>query len=126
MFFVVFSFIILEFSCLQADTLEFYEIEHQALVDFYHSTHGPNWIRQDNWLSDNVPYCKWHGVICDEENRVIEIQLYDNGLEGPLPESIGNLEKLKTLYLSFNNIKRSDSLHPRCFQPPSRKRVVKG
>lgn len=43
-------------------------------------------------------------MICNPEGRVIEIQLYDNGLDGPVPESIGNLQELKTLYLSFNKI----------------------
>lgn len=82
----------------------FYEQEHQALVDFYHSTQGSDWVRQDNWLSETIPHCEWHGVICNSEGSVIEIQLYDNGLDGPLPESIGNLQNLKTLYLSFNRI----------------------
>ena len=71
------------------------DMERQALIDFYHSTEGPSWIRQDNWLSETLPHCEWHGVICDENQQVIEIQLFDNGLSGYLPESLGNLKKLK-------------------------------
>lgn len=94
----------LSFSILSSIEPELYEKEHQALIDFYHSTQGANWTRQDNWLSKTVPHTKWHGVLSDSDGHVIEIQLYDNGLEGPLPESIGDLHALKTLYLSFNKI----------------------
>lgn len=97
----LFAVLLLSLSSISASV---YHDEHQALIDFYHSTKGPDWIRQDNWLSENHPHCEWHGVICNEDGHVIELQLYDNGLEGPLPESLCQLKQLKTLYLSFNKI----------------------
>ncbi|CAF1004833.1 unnamed protein product [Rotaria magnacalcarata] len=81
--------------------------ERDVLIDFYHSTSGSDWISQDNWLSSTVPYCQWHGVLCDDLNHVIEIQLYDNELNGPLPATLCHLTHLKTLYLSFNSISGS-------------------
>lgn len=83
---------------------ENYPLERLELENFYKETHGSNWIRQDNWLSDSIPYCEWHGVICDKNGHVTELQLYDNGLEGSLPDTLCNLTELKTLYLSFNHI----------------------
>jgi Leucine-rich repeat (LRR) protein len=85
--------------------------EKQVLEEFYHSLNGEDWIRRDNWLSA-VSICDWHGIKCDENGHPIEIQLYDNGLEGPLPESICKLSELRTLYLSFNKINgRLPSFH---------------
>ena len=81
--------------------------EREVLVDFYHSTSGPDWIRQDNWLSADIPYCQWHGVLCNDHGQVEEIQLYDNELNGPLPQTLCDLAELKTLYLSFNGISGS-------------------
>jgi hypothetical protein len=78
--------------------------DREVLVDFYHSTSGPDWIRQDNWLSSDVHYCQWHGVLCNNQSQVEEIQLYDNELTGPLPDTLCDLTELKTLYLSFNSI----------------------
>jgi hypothetical protein len=78
--------------------------ERPVLVDLYRSTHGPNWVKQDRWLSDAVDHCRWHGVECDPSGYVTQLTLYDNDLDGPLPESICRLEHLHTLYFSFNRI----------------------
>ena len=88
---------------LKLVTLQAFE-ERDILVNFYHSTSGPDWIRQDNWLSSDIHYCQWHGVLCNNASQVEEIQLYDNELSGPLPEALCDLKQLKTLYLSFNSI----------------------
>jgi hypothetical protein len=78
--------------------------ERQVLVDFYASTHGKNWVKQDNWLSESVDPCQWHGVECDAAGYVAQLTLYDNDLDGPLPDSLCRLEHLHTLYFSFNRI----------------------
>lgn len=78
--------------------------ERQVLVDFYQSTRGANWVKQDNWLSESVDPCQWHGVECDDAGYVAQLTLYDNDLDGPLPESLCRLERLHTLYFSFNRI----------------------
>src|SRR5262249_46944973 len=78
--------------------------ERQVLVDFYQSTRGANWVKQDNWLSQTADHCQWHGVECDASGHVTQLTLYDNDLDGPLPESLCRLERLQTLYFSFNRI----------------------
>jgi len=75
-----------------------------ALVDLYNSTDGPNWKTSKRWLSnERVEY--WAGIQVTEDGKnVEEIALYGNYLKGTIPESIGNLSKLETLYLGGNNL----------------------
>ena len=74
--------------------------EKNALIDLYESTNGANW--KNTWdLSSKVS--NWNGVVI-ENNHVVSITLFNNNLEGTLPNSIGNLENLKLLNLAFNNI----------------------
>ena len=72
-----------------------------ALVDLYNSTNGPGWKIKNNWLTNN-PLNSWYGVKVLND-RVIEMNLYNNNLTGKIPESIGNLDGLKNLYLNSNN-----------------------
>ncbi|MFK7981874.1 MAG: hypothetical protein AB8G86_17970, partial [Saprospiraceae bacterium] len=69
-----------------------------ALMAFYHATDGPNWGYDGGWGS----HCKlstWHGVITNEEGRVISLDLHNNNLSGTLPTELGNLSELQTLRL---------------------------
>ncbi|MCK5075130.1 MAG: hypothetical protein KAR38_02090, partial [Calditrichia bacterium] len=72
-----------------------------ALVDFYTSTNGGSWTDNSDWLSS--PVSEWNGITV-ENNRVTKIELYNNGLSGELPGSIGNLTKLRVLNLYNNEI----------------------
>jgi len=67
-----------------------------ALVDLYNSTDGANWTNNDNWLQ--APIATWYGITVTG-TRVTDIDLRANSLKGPIPASLGNLEKLKNLYL---------------------------
>jgi len=81
-----------------------HNIEREALTEFYYSTQGPNWIKDDHWGTD-APVSQWHGVTVDKDNHVTELTLYDNNLSGPIPPSFfTGLTKIKTLYFSFNRI----------------------
>lgn len=55
--------------------------EKQILSDFYENTNGTNWLVQTNWLSDES-VCDWYGVVCDNNERVTEITLDTNMIEG--------------------------------------------
>ncbi len=72
-----------------------------ALVAFYNATGGPNWTNHDNWLAG--PLNSWYGVTI-ELGRVKGLDLFSNNLTGNLPQDIGNLTKLNTLYLGNNSI----------------------
>lgn len=75
-----------------------------ALVDLYNSTDGDNWIRNDNWLTENVD--TWQGVIVSG-GRVTGLHLNKNNLTGTLPPSIGDLSQLAVLDLWTNNLNGS-------------------
>ena len=77
--------------------------ERAALVALYESTDGRYWWFNQNWLSDSVHHCKWYGVTCDSEERVVlEIDLHQNGLRGAIPPEFGNLVNLEYLYLGYH------------------------
>lgn len=73
-------------------TAQVLEQDSLALVAFYNSTGGPNWDNNSNWLSG--PVSTWYGITV-EGDRVIEISLYQNNLNGTIPDDIGNFTKLK-------------------------------
>ncbi|XP_068667138.1 phytosulfokine receptor 2 [Aristolochia californica] len=59
-----------------------------------------------NWSDDSV-CCDWLGVSCDDvnasvPNRVVKLVLAGQGLNGPISSSLGRLDQLKYLDLSFN------------------------
>ena len=81
--------------------------ERDMLIVFYKSTNGDEWIRKDNWCS-NEPISKWYGVETyyhqeSKKNRVSSIALPNNNLTGA-----AYLADLKGLYnlniLSGNKI----------------------
>jgi len=75
------------------------ETDREALVALYHATDGPNWLRNDNWLTD-APLDEWDGVTTNDDGRVIGLDLGANELSGPIPPELGNLDKLAVLDLA--------------------------
>lgn len=76
-----------EYNC-QANTQTSAE-QCETLVNFYHSTGGPDWTNKDtnNWLkTDNA--CDWKGVTC-WGSRVVLLQVFNNNLKGQLPDLSG-------------------------------------
>ena len=90
------------------------EADRAALVAFYEATDGPNWVNNDNWLTD-APLGDWYGVETDAAGRVIVLALVGewnstqrrtvpHGVSGPIPPELGDLSKLQRLDLSRNDI----------------------
>ncbi|MFC1543114.1 leucine-rich repeat domain-containing protein [Candidatus Neomarinimicrobiota bacterium] len=73
------------------------EQDSLALVALYDSTDGANWTDNTNWLT-SATLADWHGVTVTD-GRVTGLNLYDNGLTGVLPVSLGNLTNLTGLSL---------------------------
>jgi len=71
------------------------------LVELFENTDGQNWVDNTNWTSGNVS--GWTGVTLTD-NRVSAIRLIENGLDGPLPESLASLSNLDTIDLSNNEL----------------------
>ncbi|MCY4399689.1 MAG: Ig-like domain-containing protein [Gemmatimonadetes bacterium] len=71
--------------------------DRAPLVALYHATNGPEWARNDNWLTDK-PLAQWHGVNTDASGRVNWLRLHGQrdsdgnwvryGLKGTLPPEL--------------------------------------
>ena len=48
--------------------------EREVLEALYKATDGPNWGRNDNWLTDS-PLGDWFGVDTDADGRVVDLEL---------------------------------------------------
>ena len=87
--------------------------DRAALVALYHATDGPNWVNNDNWLTD-APLREWYGVETDAFGRVLGIDLSGrepqngenepHGLTGTIPPELGKLANLTHLNLSINTL----------------------
>ena len=87
--------------------------DRAALVALYRATDGPNWVNNENWLTE-VPLGDWHGVETDQSGRVVGLVMsqYDsdarewrgNNLSGPIPPELGGLRGLKRLNLKANDL----------------------
>ena len=88
--------------------------DRAALVALYNATDGPNWVHNENWLSDR-PLREWYGVHTDASGRVVRLDLrgrWDNdnreyvphGISGPIPPELGSLTNLEHLYLYQNEL----------------------
>ena len=89
--------------CAQAAGGASVTADRAALVALYNATDGPNWVNNTNWLSDE-PLREWHGVQIGQAGRVANVLLYENNLNGELPQELGNLSALYTLHLSRNRL----------------------
>ena len=77
--------------------------DREVLEVFYDSTGGASWTNRTNWKT-SAPLGEWHGVTTDPAGRVTELELYENGLTGPVPPALGNLASLWSLYLDGNDL----------------------
>ena len=86
--------------------------DRAVLVALYNTTGGPNWVNNDNWLTDE-PLGKWYGVNTDDTGRVVELDLsgdsdtgrkVPHGLSGSIPPELRWLTSLETLNLGFNEL----------------------
>ena len=79
------------------------ESDSLALVALYDSTDGANWT---NTWDLNEPVNSWYGVTVNA-NRIQQLNLNNNNLNGVLPFKIGNLSALERLNMRGNKLQGS-------------------
>lgn len=88
--------------------------ERNALIDLYNSTGGDLWTDNSGWKEPPLETDgfaaygtegSWFGVHLDSlETSVIELEYYDNNLQGTIPGTISDLTNLEKLRLYKNNL----------------------
>jgi len=67
-------------------------LQYYILYCIYYSANGANWKSNTGWEESTLGPCSgWFGISCDEENNIVGINLYDNGLNGLLPPEVSLL-----------------------------------
>ena len=110
---------------LQDPHLEAYSLERQQqrfnMVSWYYHLNGPNWTRNDHWLSYSVGECEWYNQnstleiggwhpgmpaepICDENGSLQTYNLSNNNLQTYYPNFNMRLSRVKILDVSHNAI----------------------
>ena len=85
--------------------VEVFEVssDRDVLRLLYRMTGGDGWRDNTNWLTD-APLSEWAGVTTYTNGRVRYLQLRENGLDGPIPRSLGRLDQLFILGLAGNSL----------------------
>lgn len=66
---------------------------------------GISWTLEEHqkWLT-SWHECTWFGIVCNDNKEVTGIELWNLGLEGPIPKEIMSLTNLERLSMPENNI----------------------
>lgn len=86
--------------------------ECKALLDLYKESKGATWKKSKGWTpafnnkkADFIrDICKWTGISCDTNNKLIEINLQNNNLQGSISDNFKALSSLRELNLSQNEL----------------------
>ena len=77
--------------------------DRETLIAIYNATDGPNWTRQDNWLSE-APINTWQGITTNDMDRVTKVHLGGVGMAGSIPAEFGQLAHLDSLKIEANDL----------------------
>ncbi|CAN0014690.1 unnamed protein product [Pylaiella littoralis] len=77
--------------------------DRDALLALYNATDGANWGQNANWNTD-ADISRWHGIVVNDQGRVVQLNLFGNNLRGAIPKELGALGKLQRLVLVVNKL----------------------
>ena len=81
--------------------------ERDALIALYNSTNGSGWNDNTNWGVGDPCNDGWYGVTCNSDGHIVTLNLASNNLRGNLPDAIGDLSALQTVWAWSNEINGS-------------------
>jgi hypothetical protein len=85
------------------DQEEWLAVRYSLAVLFY-TTGGESWSNMSGWLTDDSA-CAWNGVRCDRfDQHVEEIDLSENNMSGSIPNEVGMIPTLVSLWLRRNKL----------------------
>jgi len=87
--------VLVKVSSLERDSL--------ALAKLFEATNGASWTNKTNWTTTPIATGNWFGVTITA-NRVTQVLLPGNNLQGPVPAEFADLEGVTNINLSNNFI----------------------
>lgn len=72
-----------------------------SLTALYESTNGHDWTNSLNWCTD-ASLDQWYGLSVNEYGEVMRLSLYNNNLQGIMPEGFDGFAPLPSFNLSRN------------------------
>lgn len=79
-------------------------IQRYVLAVLFYSTNGDNWVNQFEFMTQDNE-CAWSGALqCNSKGLITDIDLRENGLEGPIPHELSALTALKSLVFDTNDL----------------------
>ena len=78
-------------------------VDRATLLELLDATDGNNWTNLGVWGSIE-PLGSWYGVETNADGRVTSLHLSENGLQGQLPASLGELAFLTDLRVDGNDL----------------------
>ena len=79
-------------------------VDVAVLKSLYDATGGPGWTESGGWPGEGIVE-DWYGVSVDSLGRVTELDLARNGLEGQLPQHLGELTRMTALRIGDNALR---------------------
>ena len=79
-------------------------VDVAVLKSLYDATGGPGWTESGGWPGEGFVE-DWYGVSVDSLGRVTELDLARNGLEGQLPQHLGELTRMTALRIGDNALR---------------------
>jgi hypothetical protein len=82
---------------------DFVDQVRYALAALYYAFGGPKWFNTTDWLT-STDFCLWHGILCNIQGNVTELDLHSNNLVGTIPPELSLMTTLIALNLANNHL----------------------